>query len=99
MKSIITPSCLRVPPSPAYSLPVQPVGMLIDRGRGVILWTPKRSQAGLHPVTVLAQNSAGSDTQEYEIEVYKKPIIADIEDQPTMANELFSYTAVADRQA
>ena len=46
-----------------------PTGMHIDAATGSISWTPTRDQAGLVAVTVAVQNAAGSDFQDFSLEV------------------------------
>ena len=58
-------------PEPNYSLvePDKPEGMDINSVSGLIQWTPDASQIGSNPVTVKATNLAGSDFQNFSIEV------------------------------
>ena len=60
-------------PAPTFSLITWPTGMTIVDTTGVISWTPTSDQEGLHPVDVVATNSAGADTQGFEIEVLGRP--------------------------
>jgi hypothetical protein len=54
-------------PAPTFSLSASPSGMAIDATSGLITWTPAAS--GDFPVTVVASNSAGSDSQSFTISV------------------------------
>ena len=56
-------------PAPTYSLDAAPAGMTIDGVTGRIEWTPDALQAGPQAVRVVATNSAGTDTQEFTIDV------------------------------
>ena len=58
-------------PVPKYSLTTFPAGMSIDSLSGEIQWTPVA--AGTIPVTVVASNIHGTDTQIYDIEVTAIP--------------------------
>ena len=46
-----------------------PEGMLVDGVSGTITWTPKNNQAGAVDVTLVVQNDAGSDFQDFTIQV------------------------------
>jgi PKD repeat protein len=46
-----------------------PEGMLVDGVSGLITWTPKNKQAGSVDVTLVVQNDAGSDFQDFTIQV------------------------------
>ncbi|MCD4753294.1 MAG: sortase, partial [Anaerolineaceae bacterium] len=61
-------------PAPTYSLAVSPSGMTIDPATGLIEWTP--DSTGDYAVTVVAQNSEGSDTQPFVIAVTEAPPFA-----------------------
>ena len=55
-------------PSPKiYSLSVNPTGMIINQNTGKISWTP--DSVGNYPVTILAQNDIGSNSQSFTIDV------------------------------
>jgi len=54
-------------PAPTFALLTYPAGMTIDPATGVIDWTP--SAAGDFSVTVEAQNTAGTDSQSFNIHV------------------------------
>ena len=55
-------------PSPKiYSLSVNPTGMIINQNTGKISWTP--DSVGSYPVTILAQNDIGSNSQSFTIDV------------------------------
>jgi hypothetical protein len=63
-------------PVPAYALTDKPAGMTIDENTGLIEWTP--STPGTTPVGVIAFNSAGADTQRYEIAVTALPGVTNL---------------------
>jgi hypothetical protein len=63
-------------PAPAYSLDVSPAGMDIDAASGVITWVP--ASDGIFDVTVRASNSAGNDTQSYQITVAPQPGVGNL---------------------
>jgi len=44
-----------------------PEGMLVDGVSGLVTWTPKNKQAGPVDVTLVVQNKAGSDFQDFTI--------------------------------
>jgi PKD repeat protein len=52
-----------------WSLVNSPEDMTIDDSTGELTWTPAKDQTGLQPVTLMVENDAGSDLQEFEIEV------------------------------
>jgi hypothetical protein len=54
-------------PAPSYSLMTAPAGMSIDVASGIISWTP--TAAGNFSVTVEANNTAGTDSQNFTIDV------------------------------
>lgn len=54
-------------PAPTYALLTYPAGMTINATSGLIEWTP--SAAGDYGVTVEAQNTAGADSQSFDIHV------------------------------
>ena len=60
-------------PAPTYSLTTPPAGMTINTTTGLIQWTP--TSAGLFPVTVVATNTEGTDTQSFSINVTEPPQI------------------------
>ena len=62
-------------PAPSYSLLVGAPGMSIDPTTGVISWTPASGLEGIHDITVQAQNSEGTDTQNFSIDVSGSIII------------------------
>ena len=83
-------------PSPTYTLEEHPTGMLIDGGRGSVLWAPTRAQAGAHAVRIRATNTAGSDEQSYSLTVITVPVIAEIPDQRIAPEKEFSYQPATD---
>jgi hypothetical protein len=56
-------------PAPTYALLTQPVGMTIDPNSGLIEWTP--AAVGDYSVLVEALNTAGADSQSFDIHVEK----------------------------
>lgn len=83
-------------PAPTYSLDTAPAGMTVDPGRGVVIWTPSRAQAGTHAVTLRATNAAGADTQSWDLAVLAAPRLALIPDQTAEAGRTFTLRAVAE---
>ncbi len=62
-------------PAPSYSLLTNPPGMTINPNTGEISWTPPSGQQGFHEITVQAQNSVGTVTQDFSINVTEGVII------------------------
>ena len=83
-------------PPVTYALAEKPTGMIIEPGRGTVMWTPTRAQAGAHPVRITATNSAGTGEQSFTLEVYKAPIITAIPTQRIAPDKPFWYQAEAD---
>jgi hypothetical protein len=83
-------------PPIAYALAEKPQGMIIEPGRGTVLWTPTRAQAGPHPVRITVTNSAGTGEQSYTLEVYKSPIISAVPKQLIGPNKPFWYQTIVD---
>ncbi len=83
-------------PPPTYTLEEHPTGMLIDGGRGNVLWAPTRTHAGSHPVRIRATNTAGSDEQSYTLEVITVPVIATIPDQRIAPEKEFTIQPSTD---
>ena len=54
-------------PAPTYTLTTSPLGMTIDGSTGLIQWTPQ--SPGSFAVTVKTTNSAGTDVQNFTIDV------------------------------
>jgi len=52
----------------SFSLGFGPIGLTIDIN-GLVSWTPTADQVGSHPVQLVANNAAGSVTQDFEITV------------------------------
>jgi MYXO-CTERM domain-containing protein len=46
-----------------------PTGLSIDPSTGRILWTPGKSQSGLHHVRLVVRNEAGADSHEFDVDV------------------------------
>ena len=59
-------------PAPTYALLRYPDGMTIDLATGMISWMPKTVQVGDHDVRVQANNSRGTDTQDFVVDVILK---------------------------
>ncbi|MFZ1731800.1 MAG: putative Ig domain-containing protein [Bacteroidota bacterium] len=83
-------------PPITYALVEKPTGMIIEPGRGTVMWTPSRAQAGSHPVRVTVTNSAGTGEQSYTLEVYKTPLIAAVPNQRIGPNKPFWYQTSTD---
>ena len=60
-------------PIATYSLQTAPAGMSIDPATGQISWLPNAQQQGSHGVTVIAENSEGTNTHTFTINV-KHPV-------------------------
>ena len=54
-------------PAPTFALTTHPAGMTIDGNSGLVTWNP--AAIGDYGVTVIAENSAGADTQSFSINV------------------------------
>lgn len=53
-----------------FSLRKRPEGMTVDPRRGEVVWLPKASQAGIHPVEVVVENRSGTRAiQAFDLEV------------------------------
>jgi hypothetical protein len=53
-----------------FRLEEAPEGMAIDRFSGLITWTPRPEQTGLHTVSVVAEDlHEGTGRQEFEVRV------------------------------
>jgi lysophospholipase L1-like esterase len=65
-------------PAPTYSLLILPTGMDIDSGTGAIAWIPQAGQEGLNAVQVVATNTAGADTQSFDIDVASGPAVENV---------------------
>ena len=83
-------------PQPVYTLDQNPAGMLLDGGRGSVFWTPTRLQAGTHPVSIKATNSAGTDVQNFSVEVATSPVIAAIANQRIAPEREFTIAVSVD---
>lgn len=60
-------------PTPSFSLVTGPVGMTVDEGTGLTLWTPTLDQLGVQAVTIRAESSAGFADQSYTIDTQPEP--------------------------
>ncbi len=58
-------------PAPQYGLLSGPMGMNVESITGLVNWTP--SMVGTFPVSLVATNSFGADTQSFSIEVTQLP--------------------------
>jgi hypothetical protein len=83
-------------PPVTYALAEKPQGMIMDPGRGTVLWTPTRAQAGPHPLRITVTNSAGTGEQSFTLEVYKSPVIAVVANQRIGPNKPFWYQTSVD---
>ncbi|MDT8325408.1 MAG: Ig domain-containing protein, partial [Bacteroidota bacterium] len=85
-------------PAPLYRLETAPAGMTIDGQSGKISWTPTAGQEGKQQVVVVAENSAGSDMQSYEITVQAAGAAPAIVSNPVteaVAGRQYSYQLMA----
>ncbi|MCB2205424.1 putative Ig domain-containing protein [bacterium] len=81
-------------PAPSYRLETAPAGMTIDATSGKVSWTPSAGQEGKHPVTVIAENAAGSDSQSFEITVQASGGVPEITSSPVtvaVAGKQYTY--------
>ena len=81
-------------PSPTFSLFEPPTGMAINSNSGLINWTP--TATGLYSVTVVANNSVGSDSQIFTVIVNattteEAPEITSSPLTSANVNQLYSY--------
>ncbi len=79
-------------PNPVYGLSTAPAGMTINAANGVIDWTP--AEPGTFAVTVEASNSAGNDTQSFDIEVSEPlsaPTITSSPSTQTFVGQEYTY--------
>jgi len=83
-------------PQPSFHLLTPPSGMIIDSGRGSIIWTPTRGQYGAHSISVIARNSAGEDRQDFPLTVFTSPKFSIIPKQSAKVGEQFTLTLSAD---
>jgi hypothetical protein len=58
-------------PAPSFTLLDAPAGMAIDPASGLVLWVP--AVEGSYDVSLAAVNTAGSDTQSYELVIHEVP--------------------------
>lgn len=82
-------------PRPTYSLLTKPSGMDIDPDTGEISWTPTIGQVGQHTVRVEVENSEGTVTQQYTIDVYEAPQITSTAPTTATTDVLYQYQLVA----
>jgi lysophospholipase L1-like esterase len=75
-------------PEPKFELLVSPAAMTIDSVTGVIDWTP--TSGGVYPVQVRAHNSAGADSQSFDIHVIEVPEIENLSLTSTSGNDYTS---------
>ena len=83
-------------PIPSYSLAEAPEGMSIDENTGLITWTPQTT--GEYRVVVVAENDAGSTSQEFAITVSEQLVAPTITSTPSTqgtVNQLYRYVAAA----
>lgn len=83
-------------PTPTFTLSGEPAGMEIGETTGLIQWTPDSS--GTYTVTVSADNSAGSDSQQFSIEVMA-PTPVEITSSPVTTASVgqpYNYNVTAD---
>lgn len=83
-------------PTPTFRLAKGPGSMILDAGRGRLIWTPTRANAGPVEVTVEALNSAGTDSQSFTITVMTLPQFGVVPPQSTPANREYRYSVPVD---
>lgn len=83
-------------PAPTFRLTRGPAAMILDAGRGRLIWTPTRANAGPTEVTVEALNSAGTDTQSFTLTVMTLPQFGVVPPQSTPANREYRYLVPVD---
>jgi hypothetical protein len=76
-------------PGPEYMLTAAPAGMTIDAATGVIDWTP--ASAGNHSVMVKAFNTAGVDSQSFNIDIPATPVITSLPVIEGTVGESYTY--------
>ncbi|MEZ4699240.1 MAG: putative Ig domain-containing protein [Rhodothermales bacterium] len=79
-------------PAPTFSLSESPTGMTIDATSGLITWAP--DQVGPYPVTVVATNSQGADSQTYTLNVVEpltRPSITSTPGLTATTGQAYSY--------
>jgi len=87
-----TPTLSQGSPPITWSLDSGPTGMTIDPGTGVVSWPAPTSQGSPFTVTIRAENSAGSDTESWQLAVKEPPTIADIANQTIKAGVAYTVT-------
>jgi PKD repeat protein len=83
-------------PAPSFSLTASPPGMVIDSNTGLIQWTPTAS--GDFPVTVVATNPAGSDSQSFTLTVSQPtspPVITSSPVMQAIVGQAYAYDVEA----
>lgn len=83
-------------PAPTYRLAKGPGTMVLDAGRGRLIWTPTRANAGPVEVTVEALNNAGTDSQSFTITVMTLPQFGIVPPQTAMTGREYRYTVPVD---
>ncbi len=83
-------------PPPTYALLSPPPGMIVDPGRGIVIWNTNRGNAGIHPITVVATNTSGTDTQRYHLTVMTIPRFGVITTQLAKVGDVFSFAVPVD---
>ncbi|MBL0175093.1 MAG: putative Ig domain-containing protein [Ignavibacteria bacterium] len=83
-------------PRPVFELLSPPAGMIVDGGRGIVMWSPSRAQAGTHAVAIVARNTAGADTQRYTLAVVCEPRLQPIAKQIMKVGETLTVPTTAD---
>ena len=82
-------------PTPSYSLLAGVPGMSINSDTGEISWTPASGQVGFHEITVQAENTWGTITQDFSINV-SEGIIIDNGDPETSFTGTWSVSGATD---
>ncbi len=82
-----------------YSLPVKPIGMIVDAATGVLVWQPTSEQLGIHDVILkVADGQGGVDLLFFQVNVAlpnTKPIIISQPVSSTVAGRLYQYQVSA----
>ena len=82
------------PPPPTYTLALtSPSGMTIDENTGLINWTA--GTPGNYDVSVIAQNTDGTNTQDYVLTVGTLPLITSTPVTDAVVGQVYTYDVAA----
>lgn len=84
------PVLIQGAPADQWLLMEGPAGMTINPSTGRVQWNPVSAAGSPHPVTIRAQNLAGSDEESWQLSVISKPEIAAIPDDTADENMAYS---------